>query len=265
MKNLLNRKDPKSLTITASIVAVALGLGIGVTAIVTHQNANNDNDVVTQEVTQVATVIDAWAKADKDGNKIPLNANSGAVKNNKAWNVVSGSNVSKNVTWSVSGDANGYCIKGYSQKGGEYPIASPLTYDSRDGGLGKSAGACSGLSDVTSVGSLVSAPVTFKSAGTASFEAVASAVTVNDRASINFAGIGDNVGAYVITGYTCSDGKAHAYGQEGGVEMVALPTGGIVQSVDGCKVVTVTIAPVAIIDESGLNLVGEHVLEVTNA
>lgn len=50
--------------------------------------------------------------------------------------------VSAGVWWTVSGTSEKYCIIGYHTGGKDYTRSNPLTYDSTDGGLGRSGDAC---------------------------------------------------------------------------------------------------------------------------
>lgn len=267
MKNFLKRDDPKSLTITAGVVIVAIGLSFGLS---THVSKSNADDAVRSEVTQVASIVTAWSEANGKEYDIPTNANSRAIQNEKAWSVISDADVSDDVTWVVSGSTDGFCIKGYHHKKGQYKPGSFLTYDSLDGGLDKSGGACAQLKDTVVGGSVVSAPVSFSSTnaasgqGSQSFDVVASAKAIDGEVTISFDNIGSNIGTYVVKQYSCTDGKVYGGSQEVGSDMVANQSGGTVGMTASCEVDTVTIAPSVFADDEAFNLVGEYTLKVTH-
>lgn len=117
----------------AIIAGVAVAGSLCAFAVVDTE-ARSNNDAVRVSVESAGSSLQAWAEAQKDSMvAVPTNANSVAVHNGKSMrevtHVVSSD---KDVYWFITGTSESFCVKGFSENGGEYTPAHPYTWASQE-------------------------------------------------------------------------------------------------------------------------------------
>ena len=110
------------------ILIIGILASIAIPVFLNQRQTANDGSVEA-DMKNAATQVESWIVGLK-GTKTDITAGNVATATN-------GVKKSANVTLTIKGDSNSYCLEGYHANGKKYLVGTKATYDNASGGLGK--------------------------------------------------------------------------------------------------------------------------------
>lgn len=153
------------IEILVVILIIGILAAIAIPVFLNQRKTANDS-AVESDVKNIATILQTLPSDSVQFSKQSIVGNTGMTRlvyltkgQVKTEDVPS----SAGMWWSISGNSSSYCILAYHSNGNKYTHASPLTYDSTAGGLGKTGTACNpvalgGAGEVYVAGNFVDDP-----------------------------------------------------------------------------------------------------------